>query len=170
MHLITIKAGNGANRLAATAPSVLWDRKISSRSRITSIGIRIRLGVVVFPFEMVCSLVVVVGRRRGVIDETPGLQEIEDPAYRSNVTDDGLASLGEGDLAGRTRIISEATDDGVPVVLVNPRVLGGRPTVEKFGEETNLAFVNFLPRKPPYQTNINTKTNKYKEMILQLLE
>lgn len=88
-------------------------------------------------------------RRRGtkVINQTPRVQEIENPANGSNISNNGLTSLGEGNFAGGG--LSKTMNNRVSVVLVNPRSFGSWPFLEKFGKIPYLTFMNIFPRKPP---------------------
>lgn len=94
------------------------------------------LGLLVIPPEWL-----VVGGGR-VVDQAPSLQEIEDPADGADVADQRLPGVRKGELP--QGVLPELLDDRVPVVHVNPRVLGGRG-VEELREEPDLAFVDFVP-------------------------
>lgn len=75
------------------------------------------------------------------IDQTPSFKEIEDPADRTDISNERFAEIGEGDFSGW--IVPEVLDNRVAVVLVNLRVLGGGGSgIEELGELTDLAFVN----------------------------
>lgn len=76
-----------------------------------------------------------------VIDQTPSFEEIEDSADGTDVSDERFTDIGEGDFSGG--IVSEVLNDGIPVVLVNPR--GLRRRFEELREKTHLAFVNRIP-------------------------
>lgn len=69
-------------------------------------------------------------RRRGrVINQTPGFQEIKNPANGADVSNDGLADFGKGDLfgggGGGGGVVPESLNDGVPVVFISLGILGG---------------------------------------------
>lgn len=78
-----------------------------------------------------------------VVDQTPGLQEIEDPADGTHVAYQGLSCVRKSELS--RRVGPELLDDGVPVVHVQPGVLGVRGRVEELRDEPDLAVVDFAP-------------------------
>ena len=147
--LITNKASNAANGLAmVTNPlrPLLLGRAATGLSSAAAAaaamgGARAGLALLVVPLERL------VDRRRRVVDQTPALEEVEDPPDRARVADESPPSVGEGHPP--PRIGSVTLHHGVPVVLVDSgALLRRRARVEELRQESDLALVNFVEREP----------------------
>lgn len=91
-----------------------------------------------------CSLLF----RSSIVYQSPRLEEVENPAHRPDVSDERPAHLREGDLP--RRVLSEPSDDEVPVVHVQARVLRGWLPVKELRQDPALGRVDFPEREPPW--------------------
>lgn len=120
IDLFRNKAGNATKRLATMAHSLLGALLVGSGRvlRTTCGGFSDRRGslaVLVLPPKGLVE-------RGGVIDQTPNLKKIKNPANGANITNESLTGISEGELSGR--VVPVLLDDVVAIVHVKPRILG----------------------------------------------
>ncbi|KAH0461613.1 hypothetical protein IEQ34_009188 [Dendrobium chrysotoxum] len=97
----------------------------------------------ILPLRRIPRLFFILGQwlhGRRVIDQTPRLQEIKNPSYGSDVPNQPAPGFRESDLPRRVR--SETSDNRIPVILVDARVLGRRPLIEKLRKDSLLCLMN----------------------------